>query len=179
MTGCNLCANGCGGSRSDCPVAEWEPPASPTGGAHSTYSRAVADEICHLLADGQTLRSIARREGMPTRQTIRSWIVKDYDGFAAKYETAYRLGLDEMADQILDISDDGTRDYKMVDGREVVDSDHIQRSRLRVDSRKWLLARRLPKEFGDKVQHTDASGTGNMVLEILTGVPRDDDQKAD
>jgi hypothetical protein len=103
------------------------------------------------LTAGETLRSIARTEGMPTRQIIKTWVLRNHDGFAAWYDMACRLGLDEMADQILDILDDGARDYKTApDGREVPDYDHIQRSKLRVDARKWLLAPRLPKEFGDR-----------------------------
>jgi hypothetical protein len=32
-----------------------------------------------------------------------------------------------------------------------VDHDHIARSKLRVDTRKWLLAKCLPKIYGDRV----------------------------
>ncbi len=40
----------------------------------------------------------------------------------------------------------------------VVDHEHIQRSRLRVDARKWIAAKLLPKRYGDKLQHTGDGG---------------------
>jgi len=33
-----------------------------------------------------------------------------------------------------------------------VDHEHIQRARLRVDTRKWILSKMLPKVYGDKFQ---------------------------
>ena len=40
----------------------------------------------------------------------------------------------------------------------IADNEHMQRSRLRVDTRKWLLAKVLPKVYGDKLQHTGEGG---------------------
>jgi terminase small subunit-like protein len=60
-----------------------------------------------------------------------------------------------MADDLLDIVDDGTNDFvaRERDGERimVVDHEHIQRSRLRADTRKWLLSKALPKIYGDKI----------------------------
>lgn len=60
-----------------------------------------------------------------------------------------------MADDLLDIVDDGTNDFvaRERDGERimVVDHEHIQRSRLRADTRKWLLSKALPKLYGDKL----------------------------
>jgi hypothetical protein len=64
-----------------------------------------------------------------------------------------------MFDELNEIADDGSNDYmekERQDGSSftVVDSEHIQRSRLRVDTRKWYLSKVLPKKFGDKVDVT-------------------------
>lgn len=167
MTSCDRCLNGCGGARSDCPLVEWQYESDGRTGPAPTYNRAIADKICMMLARGMTLSAISRTEGFPTRLTMRRWVLRDHDGFKERYETAYRLGLDEMADQILDISDDGTRDYKAgPDGRQVPDQDHIQRAKLRVDSRKWLLSRRLPKEFGERVQQEVSGPDGGPIQSI-------------
>ncbi len=45
----------------------------------------------------------------------------------------------------------------MHDGTLVGDHEHIHRSRLRVDTPKWVLAKALPKIYGDKIQ-TEISG---------------------
>ncbi len=43
----------------------------------------------------------------------------------------------------------------------LVDHEHIQRSRLRVDARKWLMSKMAPKKYGEKLQHTgDGGGPG-------------------
>ena len=44
------------------------------------------------------------------------------------------------------------------EGKKIVDHDHISRSRLRVDSRKWVASKLLPKVYGDKLQHTGDGG---------------------
>lgn len=66
---------------------------------------------------------------------------------------------DLLAEQILQIADDGTNDTQTDDeGRVRVDQDVIARSRLRVDARKWLASKMAPKKYGDKIEHTGADG---------------------
>lgn len=67
-----------------------------------------------------------------------------------------------MADELLSISDNVGHDLVILpDGREVVDNAVIQRDRLRVDSRKWLLAKLQPKKYGDKL---DVEHSGGVTL---------------
>lgn len=58
--------------------------------------------------------------------------------------------MEAMAEEILEIADDGLNDFKQVDGRQVVDQENINRSRLRVDTRKWLMSKLAPKKYGDR-----------------------------
>ncbi len=59
----------------------------------------------------------------------------------------------------MDIADDVSSDFTTgKDGKVTVNHDHIQRSRLRVDARKWIAAKLLPKRYGDKLQHTGEGG---------------------
>jgi hypothetical protein len=81
-----------------------------------------------------------------------------------------------MADDMLVIADDSTKDYVERQNKDgstytAVDHDHIARARLRVDTRKWLLAKALPKLFGDKV--IGVSEAPGNVPEQLREVPRD------
>jgi hypothetical protein len=73
-----------------------------------------------------------------------------------------------MAEEILEIADDGTNDtYKDDNGNERTDQEVIGRSRLRVDARKWLLAKMLPKKYGDKIQQEVSGPDGEpLVVEI-------------
>jgi hypothetical protein len=53
-------------------------------------------------------------------------------------------------EEIVEIADDGRRDYQETEeGASLVDHDHIQRAKLRVDARKWVAARMAPKKYAD------------------------------
>jgi hypothetical protein len=121
----------------------------PTG--TTSYSAELATLICERLASGRTLRDVCRDEDMPAESTVRHWAAINHEGFFAQYARAREIGYQCMA-ELLEISDDGTNDWMERDGRAVVNGEHVQRSRLRVDSRKWLLSKALPKVYGDKVQ---------------------------
>jgi hypothetical protein len=93
---------------------------------------------------------------MPGFATITAWGLDTQHPFAAQFAHARNIGWRHLAEELLEISDDSKRDYverEGADGETVrtVDHDHIARARLRVDTRKWLLARMLPKVYGDRV----------------------------
>jgi hypothetical protein len=134
-------------------------------GRPSDYTRELAAEICARLSRTGSLREVCRDEDMPAESTVRQWAVEDREGFYAHYAKAREIGYAGLADELLEIADDGTNDYtkrKSRDGsaEEVPDHEHINRSRLRVDTRKWLLSKVLPKVYGDRVvtEHTGPNG---------------------
>jgi len=126
---------------------------NPRTGRPSDYSPELAAEICGLLAEGNSLRTICERDDMPDKSTVMRWLAKEeYQAFRDQYARARDTWADAMAEEILDISDDGARDtYTDKDGNERTDHEVVARSRLRVDTRKWLMARMAPKKYGDKV----------------------------
>jgi len=95
---------------------------------------------------------------MPAPSTVRSWALDDREGFAALYSRARELQMYGIADEILEIADDGSKDIRVTpEGRETVDYEIVQRSKLKVDSRKWLLSKLLPKVYGDKIETTSTT----------------------
>ena len=61
---------------------------------------------------------------------------------------------EHWADEIVEIADDATNDWVKRQTRSgeietLVNSDNINRSRLRVDTRKWLMAKLMPRKYGD------------------------------
>lgn len=117
----------------------------------TTYTQAIADDICARLSEGEPLRHICKTEGYPAVRTVSDWR-KAHPDFDAAYLEARDAGFDAIADDCMEIADDGSRDYTVdKDGREVVDHDHIQRSKLRVDTRLKLLAKWDPRRYGDKI----------------------------
>lgn len=139
-------------------VAITSPPAARRRGRPTRYSAPLGKAICKMLAMGMTVAAIGRRPRMPAESVIRWWAAQPAHPFSAMYAHARAIGYDRMADEIIEISDDGTNDYttrqtgKDGDGgtEKVVNHDHIARSRLRVDTRKWLMSKALPKVYGDR-----------------------------
>jgi hypothetical protein len=122
------------------------------------YSPEIAAEICERLAAGESLRAICRDLHMPEEAAVRQWVAKDLNGFASQYAQAREAGYHVMADEILEIADDSSHDTVHTEQGERPDSEWIARSKLRVDSRKWLLSKMLPKVYGD-TQKIDLSNT--------------------
>lgn len=125
----------------------------------STKTQSIVDEICERLSEGEPLRQICRDEHMPAWRTVYDWMA---DGaISARIARARDLGYDAIAEEILEIADDGRNDYiELLSNGEVtgykVNAENIQRAKLRVETRLKLLAKWCPKRYGDKqeVTHT-------------------------
>ena len=122
-------------------------------GRPSNYTDEIAASICERIADGESLRKICRDDAMPDKATVFRWLADDSrTDFRDQYARAREAQADAMADEILEIADDGRNDkYTDEDGRERTDQDVIARSRLRVDARKWLASKMAPKKYGEKL----------------------------
>lgn len=126
-------------------------------GRPSSYTQDIADEICAGLAIGQSIRTVLIPDHLPSVATFFRWL-RERDDLREQYTRAKQESADAMAEDILDIADDGTNDYMTIekDGyeREVLNHEALQRSRLRVDTRKFLMAKMKPKVYGDKLDVT-------------------------
>lgn len=116
-------------------------------GRPSSFTDEIADAICDRLAEGESLRKICLSEDMPSKATVFRWLGQN-EIFRDQYARAREAQADTMADEILDIADDGSNDFMGEDGK--YNGDAVQRSKLRVDARKWLAAKMLPKKYGDR-----------------------------
>lgn len=130
------------------------------------FSKDIAERICDDLASGMTLRQVCRQEGMPTPQAVILWVNEDRCGFAEQYARAREIGYKVMADELLDIADNGANDWMQREGFAVPDHEHIARSRARLDTRKWLLSKALPKIYGDKLIHAGEGPDGAIVNHV-------------
>ena len=132
-------------------------------GRPSSYSQEVGDAICELLMQGHTLRAVCRHDGMPPEVTVRGWAADPQHPFSAQYTRSREIGYQSMADELLDISDDGSNDWMEREGKEVENGEVLARSRLRVDTRKWLLSKALPKMYGDRIENRIAGPDGEAL----------------
>lgn len=128
-------------------------------GRPSIYTPELAALICERLAEGMTLREVCKADDMPHESTVRHWALTDHDGFFTHYAKAREIGYHAMADETLDIADNAQNDWMERNGDDdagwQANGEHIQRSRLRIDTRKWLLSKALPKIYGDKLTHAN------------------------
>lgn len=126
------------------------------GGRPTDFNSEIADAICERIAEGESLRTICDDDDMPNRVTVYRWLFK-FQEFSNQYAQAREYQAETMADEMKDISDDGSNDWmERIDGdgknigwRE--NGEAIRRSALRIDTRKWIAARLLPKKYGDKI----------------------------
>lgn len=102
---------------------------------------------------------------MPDKSAVLGWANGDREGFSQRYARARELQAHSIADELLEIADDGSNDWMERQGKDEsggweLNGEHIQRSRVRLDTRKWLLSKMLPKSYGDKsqVEVTGANG---------------------
>lgn len=113
----------------------------------------IAQTIIDGLSDGIPLRQLARLHGF-SKSAFYDWVNDDAE-FAGRIARAREIGFDAIADEALEIADDASNDWmkrQRQDGMDddVLNSEHVQRSKLRIDTRLKLLAKWDPKRYGDK-----------------------------
>lgn len=141
-----------------------------------TYTSKLGKNICQKLAEGESLRSICRSEGMPPESTVRGWVIDDIEGFAAQYARARDIGLDAIADETFDIADDGRNDWIEREGKRgetyiALNEEAVARSRMRLDQRKWYLSKLAPKKYGEKIQQEMTGPDGAPLPQPLIYLP--------
>jgi hypothetical protein len=135
-------------------------------GRPSIYTKELAEEMCRLIANGMSVRELCRRDDMPGMSTFFEWAALKSD-FAELYAKAKKAQVEFLGEELLDIADDGTNDWLERlgdDGKPIgyaVNGEHIQRSRLRIDTRKWVMAKLMPRKYGDKLE---TETTVNVVI---------------
>lgn len=100
---------------------------------------------------------------MPAVRTVLYWLAEsenpdakeEIKSFMRQYARAREAQADFLAEEIIEIADDGSNDYMtIVKGDKeynVEDKEVTNRSRLRVDSRKWIASKLKPKKYADKL----------------------------
>lgn len=96
---------------------------------------AAKRRICERLAAGETLTRICRDPTLPAKPAVLRALCRDED-FRAAYRRAKTLQAEQWAEEILEIADGGP-----LEEAESGEKADLQRAKLRVEARKWLLAR--------------------------------------
>lgn len=140
---------------------------SPKIGRPSLYSEPLASVICSRISAGESLRQVCRDESMPCTSTVMKWALEIPD-FSEQYAKARSMLLEHWAEDIVDISDDGTNDWVATNDPENpgyrLNGEHVNRSRLRVDTRKWLLSKLAAKKYGDRISAEVTGADGKDLI---------------
>jgi len=136
------------------------------------FTQEIADEICQRLIEGESLRSICRADHMPSAALVCRWC-HDYEAFGEQYTRARENQADTLADEMLDIADDAQNDWMEKNAPDnpgwSINGEHVSRSRLRIETRKWLAMKMKPKKWGDKIEHDLKSSDGSMSPKATEG----------
>jgi hypothetical protein len=130
-------------------------------GRPSKYSQELADIICSELMLGKSLRTVTQPEGMPSIVTIFAWM-RIHPEFLNQYTRAKQESADAMAEDILYLADSTEQD-----------KDAINKTRLQVDTRKFLMAKMKPKKYGDSSALDITTKGKELPAPILGGIAKD------
>lgn len=140
-------------------------------GRPTTYNEEIASLICGRMAEGESLRSICRDPAMPALSSVFLWVSK-HPEFSEQYKLAMASRADAMFEEMFDIADDGSNDWMEVNGKDgetgwKLNGEHVQRSRLRLDTRKWALSKMMPKKYGDNIVDETNGNDGDVEIRVV------------
>ena len=140
-----------------------------------------AERIITDLSRGLSVRKLcalgkAEDANFPGWEAVFDWLGQS-ESFAQQYARARTKGCESIADELFVIADDHSEDHVLVvsektgDLIKVTDHEHINRSRLRADVRKWYLSKIVPKIYGDRLE-VDHKGQVDLVSRLAEGRQR-------
>ncbi len=127
-------------------------------GRPTDYNETIATLICERVATHTCglNRLCEMYSDLPVKSTVNLWRYK-YPQFSTQYAEAKLIQADLLAEECLEIADDSGRDNTVNElGVEICNTEWINRSRLRIDTRKWLAAKLLPKQYGQAAEEKKA-----------------------
>ena len=121
--------------------------AKPTT-AGSPDRRKIADLVFNGMRSGLSAFKACQAAGVP-QSTFNRWMDDDAK-LAEEYARAREDLIEHIASETLAIADQPVGSTES----GATDSGAVQKQRLQVDTRKWLLSKLAPKKYGDKLELT-------------------------
>jgi hypothetical protein len=149
------------------------------GGVKSSYTDITARKICAKILDGESLNSICKNPRFPNIQAVKKWLIDPrFSAFREMYYYARRGAVELLMDEVIEIADNTGNDWietydkdGKVNGLKP-NTEAIQRSRVRIDTRKWLAAKLIPRIYGEKLE-IEHGVTGDLAR-LLEGATNND-----
>ncbi len=125
-------------------------------GRPTKYTDALVDRICDHIRCGYSLRKAAEKEGVPA-STVMKW-VHENKTFSEQYARACEERLAALEDKLLDLVEKGHE----VAPRAEIGGTMLQAVKLEIDTLKWMLAKLMPKKYGDRAALALEGGEKNV-----------------
>ena len=147
-------------------------PAEPSKQGYSAKEKdAILESVATGLSEGVPLRELCRKDGMPSFVAVYDWINASEE-WTLRIARARESGADALAEECLSIADNASNDWmdnhNPDDPGYRLNGDHIQRSKLRIETRLKLLAKWSPKKYGDRTAlEVAGDGGGPLVVQVV------------
>lgn len=151
-----------------------------SAGRPTDYSPELSEEICRRLIDGESLRGICAAEDMPVKTTVLRWLIQ-YEEFKAQYTQARELQSESDLDEVVAIADDSSCDFGFKETKDasgesakpVFLNDHVQRAKLRIETRLKRAEKMHPRKYGPQLKQ-ELTGPGRGGAIIIQTTPLDE-----
>lgn len=132
------------------------------GGRPVIYTKELGEKLCYKIATtNKGVRRICEDKSMPSKSTVYRWLNDEENAeFRDMYARAQEMRADMLAAEMLEIADDNS-----LDREAFVGINHIQRDKLRIDTRKFIAAKLMPKKWGDRIDVT--SGGEKLGITVM------------
>ena len=134
--------------------------------------KAIDIVLFEISEENKSLRSILGInrdvEILPSRRVFNKWLSEDIE-LSTQYAHACKSRAENIFDEIIEIADENDADVSIVGGEARIDGNTVQRSRLKIDARKWALSKMNPKKYGDKIEATIEGGDKPVNIVNLGG----------
>ena len=134
------------------------------------------DYIISEIESGNSLRYALSTNDMPSSSTFYLWLEeKDEKGNpteeAEEKSKQYACACEQreliLLDEILEIADKQDADVIEENGKMIVNHNIVQRNKLQIEARQWVLGKLRPEKYGNKTIH---SGDSENPIETKTTV---------
>ena len=131
------------------------------------------DYIISEIESGKSLIYALKTNGMPSTSTFYIWLDSDVEK-SKRYAHACEVRELLILDEIITIADSQENDVIETDSGEITNHNAINRNRLQIDSRKWMLGKLNPKKYGDKIQTEHSGSIATNIINLGNGTPPDE-----
>lgn len=133
-------------------------------------AQAIETILGRIATSRDSILTICEAEDLPDAATFFAW-KRNEPNLDREYARAKEDQADFIAEEMMDIADDGRNDWmekRAEDGSVTgyqLNGEHVQRSKLRIETMKWTAGKLRPKRYGDFAR-TELSGPNGGPIEL-------------